>query len=101
MRKLIVLSAIAVTMIVTSTAQARGINYWIHKQIAIATKIGRESRADPWPNCPDPIWNGPRYTWQDTVNCENNGNWYDSPGYYRCGLQFNPGWERVYGRLCP
>lgn len=76
------------------------LNYWIAKQIRVAEIIGHSSSSDPWPNCPDPIWNGAA-SWQDTVNCENGGNWYDSPGYYRCGLQFDPAWERIYGRLCP
>jgi hypothetical protein len=36
------------------------------------------------------------------VACENGGDWLDSPGYYRCGLQFDPMWERHYGRrFCP
>ncbi len=73
--------------------------YWINKQIAVATQIARNAVIDPWPNCPDPHFNGA--TWQDTVNCENRGNWMDSPGFYRCGLQFHPNWERKYGRLCP
>lgn len=75
------------------------VDYWITRQITIATKIAQESGGDPWPNCPDPFDGSG--TWQDTVNCENGGNWYDSPGYYRCGLQFDPGWEIKYGRLCP
>jgi len=79
--------------------------YWANVQILYATKLARDSRADPWPNCPDP---GPRdnqgagHSWHDTVACENGGNWLDSPGYYRCGLQFDPGWETHYGvRFCP
>lgn len=44
---------------------------------------------------------GPGHSWYDTVGCENGGSWLDSPGFYRCGLQFDPMWERVYGRLCP
>lgn len=79
--------------------QTQSLDYWINRQIAIATKIGSESGGDPWPNCPDPFDGGG--SWQATVNCENNGNWYDSPGYFRCGLQFDPGWENKYGRLCP
>lgn len=80
------------------------VTYWMNKQIAAANHLAANSGADPWPNCPDP---GPRdnqgagHSWFDTVNCENGGNWLDSPGYYRCGLQFDPGWESVYGRLCP
>jgi hypothetical protein len=74
-------------------------SYWAAKQIAAATHLAAHSALDPWPNCPDPKFNGA--SWQDTVNCENGGNWLDSPGYYRCGLQFDPGWENVYGRLCP
>ena len=74
-------------------------DYWIAKQIWVANQIGASSIRDPWPNCPDPYDGGG--SWQDTVNCENGGSWYDSPGYYRCGLQFDPMWERKYGRLCP
>lgn len=74
---------------------------WIDIQIHYATIIGRDATVDPWPNCPDPIWN-PGSTWQDTVNCENSGNWYDSPGFFRCGLQFHPMWEAHFGvRFCP
>lgn len=78
------------------------LQYWINKQISAANSIGAASHAnggDPWPNCPDPFDGSG--SWQDTVNCENTGNWYDSPGYFRCGLQFKPSWETVYGRLCP
>lgn len=84
------------------------VNYWINRQIAIAEIIGAASGGDPWPNCPDPFDGGG--SWYDTVKCENRGMyerygfpraWYDSPGYYRCGLQFDPGWEVKYGRLCP
>jgi hypothetical protein len=72
---------------------------WVSKQIYAATVIGRESGGDPWPNCPDPF-DGDG-SWQSTVDCENNGSWYDSPGYFRCGLQFEPFWEKRFGRLCP
>lgn len=72
---------------------------WVAKQIAAANWIGANSKADPWPNCPDPF--DGRGSWQDTANCENGGNWMDSPGYFRCGLQFDPGWEIRFGRLCP
>jgi hypothetical protein len=75
------------------------IDYWVAKQMRVAALIAQGSGGDPWPNCPDPYDGGG--SWQNTVNCENGGNWYDSPGYYRCGLQFDPGWERKYGRLCP
>ena len=73
--------------------------WYISKQIWAANILGRESSGDPWPNCPDPYDGGG--SWYDTVACENTGNWLDSPGYYRCGLQFDPGWERRFGRLCP
>ena len=73
--------------------------WYVTKQIWAANILGRESAGDPWPNCPDPYDGGG--SWQDTVNCENGGSWLDSPGYYRCGLQFDPGWERRFGRLCP
>lgn len=76
------------------------VGYWVSRQIAIATKIALGSSKDPWPHCPDP-YDGSGSSWYDTVQCENGGNWYDSPGYYRCGLQFDPGWETKYGRLCP
>jgi len=75
------------------------IDYWVAKQIRVAEMIGRSARKDPWPNCPDP-YDGSG-SWSDTVNCENGGNWYDSAGYYRCGLQFDPMWEIRYGPLCP
>lgn len=78
--------------------------YWINKQIRAATAIARSSARDPWPNCPDPgprDRQGPGHSWYDTVRCENGGNWFDSPGFYRCGLQFHPNWERRFGRLCP
>jgi hypothetical protein len=77
--------------------------WYVTKQIAVAEKLGASGDAagtDPWPNCPDP-YDHAGHSWVDTVNCENNGSWLDSPGYYRCGLQFDPMWERKYGRLCP
>lgn len=80
------------------SSPAGGLSYWIGRQIWAANQIGGHG-TDPWPNCPDPFDGGG--SWQDTVNCENGGNWYDSPGFYRCGLQFDPMWERKYGRLCP
>jgi hypothetical protein len=89
----------ALALAPTATA-ARAIPWYVTKQIQVAEIIGHESARDPWPNCPDPIFNGAP-NWQATVNCENGGSWLDSPGYYRCGLQFDPGWERRYGRLCP
>lgn len=75
------------------------LSYWVNRQIAAANVIGRESPGDPWPNCPDPFDGGG--SWWATVRCENGGSWYDSPGFYRCGLQFDPSWERRFGRLCP
>ena len=79
---------------------SRCLPWWIERQIEVATLIARQSARDPWPNCPDPF-DGSGASWWDTVRCENSGNWLDSPGYYRCGLQFDPLWERRYGRLCP
>jgi hypothetical protein len=74
---------------------------WAAIQMRYGRLLALGSVGDPWPNCPDPH-DGSGATWQDTVNCENNGNWLDSPGYYRCGLQFDPMWERHYGRrFCP
>ena len=73
---------------------------WRAKQIQAAETIARESSGDPWPNCPDPH-DGSGASWDDTVACENGGDWNDSPGYFRCGLQFEPMWERRFGRLCP
>lgn len=77
-----------------------GVNYWVAKQIAAAEVLAREAGADPWPNCPDP-YDGSGGSWSSTVACENSGSWLDSPGFYRCGLQFDPIWERRFGRLCP
>lgn len=91
--------------------------WWIAAQIRAAEKIGAagdRARTDPWPNCPDP-YDHAGHSWIDTLACENrayfeaHGNtpeaWLDSPGYYRCGLQFDPDWERPpphgFGRLCP
>lgn len=90
--------------------------WWIRKQIAVAEKIARAAIAspeiaDPWPNCPDP-YHQPGSSWLDTLACENRAMveihginspkaWLDGPGYFRCGLQFKPSWEDVYGRLCP
>lgn len=79
---------------------APAVSSWVARQIAAAEVLGRESAGDPWPNCPDP-YDGSGASWSSTVACENGGNWYDSPGYYRCGLQFDPMWERRFGRLCP
>jgi hypothetical protein len=91
------LAALAVPTRATRVTYSVG--YWEQRQIAAAESIGRSSSKDPWPNCPDPFDGGG--SWYDTVACENGGSWLDSPGYYRCGLQFDPAWERVYGRLCP
>lgn len=87
--------------------------WWISKQIAVAEKLGAagdQAGTDPWPNCPDP-YDHAGHSWIDTLACENRGYyerfgntpdaWRDSPGYFRCGLQFKPSWESVYGRLCP
>lgn len=82
------------------TQSAHAVTDWVARQIAAADTIARESAGDPWPNCRDP-YDGSGANWSDTVNCENGGNWMDSPGYYRCGLQFDPMWERRFGRLCP
>jgi hypothetical protein len=82
------------------TVQAHVEVDWRSRQIAAAEVIARESGGDPWPNCADP-YDGSGASWDDTVQCENTGNWLDSPGYYRCGLQFDPMWERRFGRLCP
>jgi hypothetical protein len=83
-----------------ASKQCRTISYWIRRQIWAGNVLGRESRRDPWPNCRDP-WDGSGASWYQTVQCENGGNWYDSPGYYRCGLQFDPAWESRFGQLCP
>lgn len=85
--------------VLSTTEPLPSVDTWIARQIAAASVLGSESGGDPWPNCPDPYDGGG--SWQDTVNCENGGSWYDSPGYYRCGLQFDPAWERRFGQLCP
>jgi hypothetical protein len=89
-----------------------GIDHWAKRQMAVAEKIGRggdDGGTDPWPNCPDP-YDHAGHSWLDTVKCENTRYWQlyrdervwlDPPGFYRCGLQFDPMWERKYGRLCP
>lgn len=77
--------------------------WYIAAQIRAANHLAANSALDPWPNCPDPgprDNQGPGHSWHDTVSCENGGQWTDSPGFYRCGLQFDPMWENVYGRLC-
>lgn len=116
MHKLILTVAIIfsllATVVIHQTAQAKKpelIPWYITKQIRVATIIGHAARHDPWPNCADPIWNGAA-NWSITVACENRyyhevygypREWTDSPGKYRCGLQFDPMWERIYGQLCP
>jgi hypothetical protein len=76
------------------------VDAWRARQIAAAEVIAHEATTDPWPSCPDPVWDGAS-SWDVTVQCENSGSWLDSPGFYRCGLQFDPMWERRFGRLCP
>jgi hypothetical protein len=63
-------------------------------QIAAAVWTARRASRDPWPNCPDPIWDGAG-SWQDTAGCENHGVWgADSNGSFCWGLQFDPGtWD--------
>jgi hypothetical protein len=74
---------------------------WVAVQMKYATLIAQASSRDPWPNCGDPF-DGSGASWQTLVNCENGGSWYDSPGYYRCGIQADPMWERHYRvRFCP
>jgi hypothetical protein len=74
---------------------------WAAIQMQYGRRLALASAGDPWPSCPDPH-DGSGASWYDTVQCENNGSWLDSPGYYRCGLQFDPMWERHYGRrFCP
>jgi hypothetical protein len=88
--------------------------WWVRRQIEVATLLGKDGDAqgtDPWPNCPDP-YDHQGHSWRDTLKCENRAYaeiygvwnpkaWLDSPGYFRCGLQFEPRWERRYGKLCP
>lgn len=94
--------------------QKRLTPWWIARQIEVAELLGKDGDAqqtDPWPNCPDP-YDHAGHSWYDTVACENRAysekwgptdprTWRDSPGYFRCGLQFEPRWEDRYGRLCP
>jgi hypothetical protein len=90
--------------------------WWVRRQIEVATILGKDGDAqgtDPWPNCPDPYDHHKHgHTWRDTLKCENRAYaeiygvwnpkaWLDSPGYFRCGLQFEPRWEHRYGKLCP
>jgi hypothetical protein len=81
-------------------ASARCVPWYVTRQMWAGGILGRESAGDPWPNCPDP-YDGSGSSWTDTVACENGGSWLDSPGFYRCGLQFHPSWEIRFGRLCP
>jgi len=87
--------------------------WWIARQIEVAEILGRDGDnqgTDPWPNCPDP-YDHRGHSWIDTLACESPtlfakyGNtpkgWLDPKGFYRCGLQFDPGWEDRYGKLCP
>jgi hypothetical protein len=74
---------------------------WAAIQMHYGRRIALASAGDPWPNCADPF-DGSGASWQRLVNCENGGSWLDSPGYYRCGIQADPMWERYYGRrFCP
>ena len=81
-------------------APSRCTPWYITAQIRAGNILGSESAGDPWPNCPDP-YDGSGSSWQGTVACENGGQWTDTPGFYRCGLQFHPAWENRFGRLCP
>jgi hypothetical protein len=83
------------------SANSRSESGWAAVQMMYGNRLAADSAGDPWPNCPDPH-DGSGASWYATVACENNGSWLDSPGYYRCGLQFDPMWERFYGRrFCP
>jgi hypothetical protein len=96
----------------TAPPRLPSISEWARKQMRVAELIGRQGdrdNTDPWPNCNDP-YDHRGHSWWDTVKCENTAFWQiygdervwlDPPGFYRCGLQFDPMWEREYGRLCP
>ena len=98
----------------TTPAVVKTQAWWVRRQIEVATILGTDGQrqgTDPWPNCADPF-DSPRYTWRHTLACENRATverlgvwdpraWLDPPGYFRCGLQFEPRWERRYGKLCP
>lgn len=91
---------------------SRCVPWYVTKQMRVGDLVGAggdRGGTDPWPNCPDP-WDHRGASWGDTVACENRAyhelfgyprEWLDSPGYFRCGLQFDPSWENIYGRLCP
>lgn len=92
---------LTVELLETRRALRPPVTDWATIQMHYGDLLARASAGDPWPNCPDPH-DGSGSSWYDTVNCENGGNWLDSPGYYRCGLQFDPMWESHYGRkFCP
>ena len=122
MRRLLVLSVL-VTLIglgTTSTATAHsktakqryyhasGIVKWIGSHAKITQYNPNPAKKHRWQAAVH-FWNGvkneawlemhPRPVvdvsgWQQTVNCENGGNWADSPGYFMFGLQFDPGtWQ--------
>lgn len=117
MRKLLVLSAVVLALFgTTSTAyahsktakeryyHANGIVKWIgahakftqyspnptkkrHWQKAVHFWV--KVREQAWAEMhPQPVVN--TSSWQETVNCENGGNWNDSPGFFMYGLQFHP-----------
>lgn len=78
-------------------------SFWRLTQIWLASKIASVSAGDPWPNCPDPFAGGG--SWDDMARCEARGTFeslgprawgVDPPGFYRCALQFDPGWEPRY-----
>jgi hypothetical protein len=46
----------------------------VASQIRAAEIIGSQSAGDPWPNCDDP-YDGSGASWEDTVACENGGDW--------------------------
>lgn len=70
------------------TARAR--NIAAAESIAAAALRGR--LPDPWPNCPDPVFDGSRWSWDDTKACESRGYGWDGdpPGFFCGPLQIHP-----------
>lgn len=92
---------VTIELLETRRALRPAVTDWAAIQMHYGNRLAADSAGDPWPNCPDPH-DGSGSSWYDTVQCENGGSWLDSPGYYRCGLQFDPMWERHYRRrFCP
>lgn len=71
---------------------------WIAAGEWLAQLAQNEGYPDPWPNCPDPYFDGS--SWDATAACEGGGNWalgvtHGASGTYCGPLQFHPGWWAI------